>query len=134
VDFFVSYTAVDRGCAEWIAWQLEAAGFRVLIQAWDFVPGAHWMSGMAEGVRASDRVVAVLSHAYLGSVYGRAEWQAAFRADPDGASRKVIPIRVRDCPRPDLLDGVVSFDLFGCPSSRHGPGWKRASAPRWPDG
>jgi hypothetical protein len=113
VDFFVSYTAEDLGWAEWIAWQLEAAGFRVLIQAWDFVPGTHWISGLVDGVGSSDRVVAVLSHTYLESVYGRAEWQAAFRADPDGAARKVIPIRVQDCPRPVLLDAVVSFDLFG---------------------
>ncbi len=112
-DFFVSYTKADGAWAEWIAWQLEAAGFRVLIQAWDFVPGAHWLARMAEGVQGSHRVLAVLSHAYLTSVYGRAEWQNAFRADPDGQFRKVIPIRVEDCLRPALLDAVVSFDLFG---------------------
>ncbi len=31
VDFFVSYTGRDKAWAEWIAWQLEHAGFRVLI-------------------------------------------------------------------------------------------------------
>jgi WD40 repeat protein len=112
VDFFVSYTTADLGWAEWIAWQLEVAGFHVIIQVWDFVPGSHWMTRMADGVRDCDRVIALLSHAYLESVYGRKEWQAAFRADPDGAERKVIPIRVQNCPRPGLLDEVVSFDLF----------------------
>ena len=33
-DFFVSYTQADRGWAEWIAWQLEEDGYRVLLQAW----------------------------------------------------------------------------------------------------
>ena len=38
VDFFISYTSADRAWAEWIAWQLEAAGFTTLLQAWDFRP------------------------------------------------------------------------------------------------
>jgi hypothetical protein len=32
-DFFISYTGVDRAWAEWIAWQLEAAGYTVVLQA-----------------------------------------------------------------------------------------------------
>lgn len=110
-DFFISYTAADRGWAEWIAWQLEAAGYRVLIQAWDFVPGASWMAKMSDGVRGARYVLAVLSRSYLNSVYGRAEWEAAFREAPREVN-KVIPVRVEDCPRPDLLAHVVSLDLF----------------------
>ncbi len=112
-DFFLSYTSTDRQWAEWIAWELEAASYRVLVQAWDFVPGSHWMTRMDSGLQRADRTVAILSHAYLESVYGRQEWEAAYRADPDGFTRKLIPIRVEDCPRPGLLGGVVSFDLFG---------------------
>ncbi|MBW4720528.1 TIR domain-containing protein [Saccharothrix obliqua] len=112
-DFFVSYTADDRAWAEWIAWQLEDAGFTVLIQAWDFVPGSHWVSRMAEGVRRAERTVAVLSEAYLRSGFGRVEWEAVFRRDPAGAARALVPVRVEDCPLPPLMDGVVSFDLFG---------------------
>jgi len=29
-DFFVSYTSADRTWAEWIAWQLEQAGYQVM--------------------------------------------------------------------------------------------------------
>jgi hypothetical protein len=49
-DFFVSYAQADRKWAEWIAWVLEEGGYRVLIQAWDFVPGSNWIQGMQEGV------------------------------------------------------------------------------------
>jgi len=76
-DFFVSYTDVDYVWAEWVAWQLEAAGYRVLLQAWDFVPGAHWSTRMDEGVRHAERTIAVLSTAYLESVYGHPEWEGA---------------------------------------------------------
>ncbi|CAO5184692.1 hypothetical protein FAIPA1_590014 [Frankia sp. AiPs1] len=108
-DFFVSYTAVDREWAEWISWQLEDADYRVLVQAWDFVAGSNWQIRMQQGVQHARRTIAVLSDAYLTSVYGQAEWQAAHAADPHGFERKLLPIRVEDCPRPGLLGAVVSI-------------------------
>jgi tetratricopeptide (TPR) repeat protein len=113
LDFFVSYTQADRDWAEWIAWQLEEAGYRVLIQAWDFVLGSNWIARMQAGVRDARRMIAVLSGAYLKSVYANSEWQAAWAADPLGGARKLLSVRVADCDRPGLLAGLVSFDLFG---------------------
>jgi tetratricopeptide (TPR) repeat protein len=111
-DFFVSYAEADRGWAEWIAWQLEDVGFRVLLQAWDFVPGSNWISTMHAGVQHAIRTVVVLSPAYLSSVFGAAEWQAAWKDDPDGGAKKLLPVRVARCERPGLLAGVVSVDVF----------------------
>ncbi|WP_368957003.1 toll/interleukin-1 receptor domain-containing protein, partial [Parafrankia soli] len=113
-DFFVSYTAADRPWAVWVAWVLEEAGFRVLVQAWDLVPGTNWVAGMDEGVTRARRTVAVLSEEYTRSVFGKAEWQAAWAADPQGADRKLLVFRVADCDRPGLLGQVVGVDLFGC--------------------
>ena len=112
-NFFVSYTQADRAWAEWIAWILEEDGHRVLVQAWDFVPGSNWTQRMQDGTRDAARTIAVLSPDYLESVYGSAEWQAAWRDDPDGSRRKLLIIRVEDCDRPGLLGGVVGVDLFG---------------------
>ncbi|MEX5631567.1 TIR domain-containing protein [Parafrankia sp. FMc2] len=112
-DFFVSYTQPDQPWAEWIAWNLEEAGYQVLIQAWDFIPGSNWVTGMNEGVARSARTIAVLSHAYARSVYGAAEWRAAWASDPTGETRKLLAVRVEDCLRPGLLGQVVSLDLFG---------------------
>jgi len=112
-DFFISYTAVDKAWAEWVAWKLEDAGYKVLVQAWDSVPGSHSTEFMAKGISGAERTLAILSRAYLRSVYGQTEWRAAFHADLKGLRRKLIPVRVEDCDRPDLLGQVVSFDLFG---------------------
>jgi hypothetical protein len=112
-DFFLSYTQADRGWAEWMAWQLENAGYSVLIQAWDFVPGSNWMGMMTSGIAQTERTIALISRAYLTSVWGKAEWEAALRRDPEGVRRKVLPIRIEDCPPPELLESVVSIDLFG---------------------
>ncbi|SNQ45386.1 hypothetical protein FRACA_10145 [Frankia canadensis] len=84
----------------------------MLVQAWDFVAGSNWQVRMQQGVRDTQRTIAVLSGAYLNSVYGQAEWQAAHAADPQGFARKLLPVRVEDCPRPGLLGAVVSIDLF----------------------
>jgi hypothetical protein len=112
-DFFVSYTQVDRAWAEWIAWLLEEDGHRVLVQAWDFVPGSNWVQGMQAGTRDATRTMALLSPDYLASVYGSAEWQAAWAADPGGEGRKLLTVRVRECAREGLLAGVVGIDVFG---------------------
>jgi hypothetical protein len=113
-DFFVSYTQADRAWAEWIAWILEEElHYRVLIQAWDFVPGSNWVQSMQDGVSTARRTIAVLSDAYMKSVFGASEWQAAWRADPAGAERKLILMRVTECDRPGLLGSVVGVDLFG---------------------
>ena len=112
-DFFISYTANDRLWAEWIAWQLESIGNRVLIQAWDFIPGSNWAVRMQQAVIGSDRTIALLSENYLKSAFGQKEWQAAQAVDPLGFKAKLVPIRISDCLRPGLLDQIVSFDLFG---------------------
>src|SRR5580704_7914741 len=112
-DFFVSYTQADRAWAEWIAWQLEEDGYRVLIQAWDMVPGTNWTHLMQQGVRRATRTIAMLSVAYLDSVFGTAEWEAAWRDDPLGEQRKLLAFRIDECERPGLLAGVVSTDLYG---------------------
>ncbi|WP_261571143.1 toll/interleukin-1 receptor domain-containing protein [Frankia gtarii] len=117
-DFFISYDKADRTWAEWIAWQLEDAGYRVLVEAWDFVPGTHRMSQIDEGIRGSDRTIAVLSGAYLSSRYVQAEWAAASRRDPTGVSRKLIPVRVEDCSLDSLLGGVTPIDLFDVPREK----------------
>src|ERR671913_1671021 len=90
-DFFVSYTGADRAWAEWIAWQLEAAGFTTLLQAWDFAPGRDWAHLMQRGTMQSRRTIAVLSSAYLESAFGEAEWLAAFASDPTGEHGLLIP-------------------------------------------
>ena len=106
-DFFVSYTGADTAWAEWIAWVLTEAGYRVHIQAWDFVPGTNWVAKMQEGTEA-ERTLVVLSKAFLsGSTFGAAEWQAAFAQDPQGLERRLIPIRVEPCERPGLLKPIT---------------------------
>lgn len=113
VNFFVSYTSCDEEWATWIAWQLEDVGYTVLVQAWDFAIGAHFVAEMHRAAQRASRTIAVLSSTYLKSVYAAAEWQEAWRRDPGGEQRRLLVFRVEDCERPGLLGQLVTRDLFG---------------------
>ncbi|MEV4070307.1 TIR domain-containing protein [Nonomuraea fuscirosea] len=112
-EIFVSYSPADTAWATWIAWELEAAGYKTMIQAWDFVPGTNFIDFMDRGVSEAQLVVAVLSRNYLGSRYGRMEWQAALRADPDNPSNKLVTIRLEDVQVEGLLSTITWVDLLG---------------------
>lgn len=85
----------------------------MVVQAWDFRPGAHFVAEMHEAVRRAARTVAVLSGAYLASAFAAEEWQAAWAADPSGRRRRLLGFRVEDCAREGLLRQLVTVDLFG---------------------
>jgi TIR domain len=58
--FFVSYTGADVAWAVWVAQTLEGAGYRTVLQAWDFRPGDNFIQRMNQALADADRVVAVL--------------------------------------------------------------------------
>jgi TIR domain/Tetratricopeptide repeat len=112
-DFFVSYTSADRAWAEWIAWQLEAEGYTVVVQAWDFTPGKSWTHEMQQATATAERVVAVLSAAYLESEHSEAEWGVFQAKDPLGKRGLLLPVRVGEVDPPGLLKTRIYVDLVG---------------------
>jgi len=112
-DFFVSRAGPDQHWARLVGEELKKAGYRVFLQDLDFVPGTNWPARVRDGMAQSARTIAIVSDDYLRSDFCAAEWQAAWKADPAGTDRKLIPIRVSDCDVPEPLGSVVSFDLFG---------------------
>jgi len=112
-DFFISYNSADRQWAEWIAWQLEDAGYSTAIQAWDFRPGSNFVLEMQKAATEAQRTIAVLSPDYLKSLFTQPEWAAAFAQDPTGEKRTLVNLRVRECELKGLLSQIVYVDLVG---------------------
>jgi len=110
-DFFISYTHTDQAWAEWIAWNLEEAGFSTNIQAWDFRPGSNFVHEMQKGASEAERTLVVLSPDYLRSGFAASEWMAAFAQDPTGEKGKVLPVRIRRVTPDGLLRSIVYIDL-----------------------
>jgi hypothetical protein len=113
VDCFISYTGADTVWAEWIAQTLEEAGYQTVVQAWDFRPGQDFVHKMQQATQRAARTIAVLSPAYLGSAFGKAEWRAAFASDPAGEQGLLLPVRVAEVTSPGLLRSRTYLDLVG---------------------
>ena len=112
-DFFVSYNQHDREKAEWIAWQLEDAGYEVAFPPWDCRPGNSFPNFMDKAAQEAHATIAVLSETYLTSPYTRPEWEAAFIQDPTGKDRMLLPVLVRECKLPPMLARIVYVNLVG---------------------
>lgn len=110
-DFFISYSRADANWAQWVAWTLEEAGYSVIIQAWDFRPGANFVLDMAKAIEEANRTIAIISEHYLNAAFTQSEWAPAFARDPLSHERKLIPVRVADCKLPGLLSQIVYVDL-----------------------
>jgi len=112
-SIFISYTGDDKHWAKWIGSILVSAGYSVTVQYKDFLPGSNFVQHMDDAVKKTDRTIAVLSKAYLESEFATTEWHAAFRDDPLGEKRKLIPIRVEKVRAQGLLGSIVYADIVG---------------------
>src|SRR5690349_8561894 len=110
---FVSYTELDRKIAEWIAWVLEDAGHKVVLQAWDFLPGSDFVLSMHNAILTADRTLLVFSQNALESSFTSAEWSAMLATDPIGEHRRLIPVKIDSTKPEGLLATRVYVDLHG---------------------
>jgi len=109
--FSISYNSADRTWAEWIAWQLEEAGYTTVLQAWDFRPDSNFVLAVQQAATEAERTIAVLSPDYLGARFTQPEWAAAFAQDLTGVEGTLLPVRVRECKLEGLLPQIVYIDL-----------------------
>jgi hypothetical protein len=109
-DFFISHAGRDTGWAEWLAWQLQQAGYRVELDVWDWTPGEDFVARMAAALERAGRVLAVCSEAYFASAFGGAELRAAFAQQSAG---RVVPVLVEPVTLPPLYAPLIHLDLTG---------------------
>ncbi|WP_448620824.1 FxSxx-COOH system tetratricopeptide repeat protein [Geodermatophilus sp. URMC 65] len=111
-DFFISHAGRDTGWAEWLAWQLQQAGYTVELDVWDWAPGEDFVTRMAAALQRADRLLAVCTEAYFSSTFGRAELRAAF-ARHGVAEGRIVPVIVEPVRLPPLYAPLISLDLTG---------------------
>jgi hypothetical protein len=112
VDFFVSYSSADRPWAEWIAWQLEADGYQVVMKALDYFYEWYWARAMRDAISRGLRVVAVLSSDW-DTAHGEGRWRVFDTEDPTGERGLLLPVQVREVVPPGLLKTRIYVDLVG---------------------
>jgi serine/threonine protein kinase len=106
-DFFVSYTSADRTWAEWIAWELEEAGYSVWLQVWDF--RGSFPEDMSRAHARSRHTLVVLSDRYLESTFAASEGWARYAQDP----ARLVPVKVGPVNDASILLQFQYADLTG---------------------
>ncbi|GAX54043.1 hypothetical protein AQJ27_32765 [Streptomyces olivochromogenes] len=104
VPLFLSCAGADLAWASWIAWHLEDVGVGVRLDLLD---------GPLSGLEQSERVLAVLSPAYVGSAPVQQAWQTVHRRSPEGMAELLVPVMVEPCRPPWPLSTVAHTDLTG---------------------
>ncbi|MGP4092650.1 TIR domain-containing protein, partial [Streptomyces sp. KR55] len=107
VRFLVSCVAADRPWADWTAWQLENAGLRVLV-----LEGNASIGPQTEPEKG-ERLIALVSPAYVEAVQVLRPWWVMHQEDPEGLADTLVPVVVEPC-RPEWpLSKVPYTDLTG---------------------
>ncbi|MGY1764595.1 TIR domain-containing protein [Geodermatophilus sp. SYSU D00779] len=137
-DFFISHAGRDTAWAEWLAWQLEQAGYSVELDVWDWAPGEDFVARMQQALQRADRLLAVCTEAYFTSVFGGAELRAAF-AGSAAAQGRIVPVLVEPVTLPPLYAPLIHVDLTGLDETAAAArlrarlaGGRPASAPPFP--
>lgn len=107
---FISRSGADADFAAEVARILEANGYSVVLQQWDFA-NRNFMERMHTTLAEGARVVALLSPEYLRSEHCQAEWQNAIAQDPLNKQGRLVLLRVAECEPPGLLSGLAYWDL-----------------------
>lgn len=110
-DFFVSYTGNDVKYATWVAEILETEGYKVTIQAWDFLPGDNFIAKMDQALIECRKLVVILSDDYLKSEWCRAEWTVKYAEQIRENERRIIPIRIKPIIIKGLLSNLAYIDI-----------------------
>jgi hypothetical protein len=111
-DFFISHAGRDTGWAEWLAWQLQQAGYTVELDVWDWAPGEDFVARMQTALESADRLLAVCTEAYFASAFGGAELRAAL-AGSAAAQGRIVPVLVEPVTLPPLYAPLIHLDLTG---------------------
>jgi hypothetical protein len=86
---FISRAGADADFAAVVGEILEAEGYPVILQQWDFA-NRNFMERMHAALAQGARVIALLSPEYLSSDHCQAEWQNAIASDPLNTKSRLI--------------------------------------------
>jgi MinD-like ATPase involved in chromosome partitioning or flagellar assembly/tetratricopeptide (TPR) repeat protein len=146
-DIHISYAPEDRMWADWIAWVISRAGFRILPLGTS-AAGSIAQDEAQRGAASATRIIVVLSAAYVRSPQAAGAWEALAAADPAAKRRQLIPVQVAEVrPTPPFSDRTpidltrldegqaveaLLHELGRSPQSLEHPADPGSPEPRWP--
>ena len=107
VDFFISYSHLDKQWAEWIVDCIEKEGYTTFWGERDLAVGDNFMSVIQDYLERADNIIAVLSPAYYASAYCQAEVSSVLLR-----GKKIIPIKVSEEQPTGELANFLYVDIY----------------------
>ena len=113
-DVFVSYTKSDRDEAHWLAKELRSLHHKPHLHEEQVKGGDNFIRWMMERLAMVDHALCVISEEYQQAPYSMAELQAALKKAIEKGTNFVLPVVVKACGVPPLIDSLNYCDLSGC--------------------
>src|SRR5437762_6379699 len=107
---FISHSSKDKKAVSRIAARLKKDGHDVWADYLKLSPGDNFADKIQEAIRDSEAFVVVISANSLQSTWARAEF-SAIALGQIADKKKVVPVRIDNCPVPNYLSNFLYVDL-----------------------
>ncbi len=91
-DFFISHAGRDTAWAEWLAWQLQQAGYTVELDVWDWAPGEDFVARMQQALEAVRVDTRYVSRTYRRPDSADRNWKATAVIDAPATRRLAVAV------------------------------------------
>jgi esterase/lipase superfamily enzyme/Leucine-rich repeat (LRR) protein len=108
--FFICYHKTDTAWCQWIAWHLNQAGYAYTSQEWDPTSEAHFIDFQLNTLEAANTIILVSSD-FLRLDFTYSQWMVAFKVDPEGEEKRVLPILIKACNPSGFLGSLPLLDF-----------------------
>lgn len=110
-DVFVSYSREDAGWVrDKLVPYLESERVRFCIDSREFPVGEATVESAEKGVRLSQKIILVMTPAWVRSAWGKYEVLLMLTRHPSGGGR-ILPLMLRECVVPEVLKPFNYLDL-----------------------
>lgn len=110
-NVFISHRGADATEAARLARDLQTAGHRVWLDAWEISPGDSIIGRMNEGLEGAAYVVLCYSRSGVDSPWIGREWMSALSRQLRGHAIKVLPVQLTGGAAPAILADIKHADL-----------------------
>lgn len=110
-DVFICYSNKDVTWVKGLLEELEKRGFVCCVDFKDFIPGAAIVENISQAIYCSRKTVAVLTPDFVNSEWCNHELQKALQRLH---SHQVVPVMLRSCTVPLILQGTSYLDWENC--------------------
>lgn len=110
-NVFISYRGVDASQSERLAKEIQGAGHKVWLDAWEINVGDSLIARISEGLSDSSFLVLCLSSSGVMAPWMSREWMSTLARQLEGASVRILPVRLTGGEPPDIIRDIQYADL-----------------------